>query len=210
MQHDNILQLIVRVLAILTCFPVHESAHAWMADKLGDPTGKDMGRISLNPRVHMDMWGTICFLLLGIGYAKPVPVDIRNFKNPKRDFALTAVAGPLSNLIMAFLSLLVLKAVMRSAPGLGVLNLIISGLIYCAYINISLAVFNLIPIPPLDGSRLVTALLPDRLYAAFLKYEKYSGIALLALIFLLNRLGISPISAVSGFIFDGFVQMLGL
>ncbi len=181
-----------------------------MAEKLGDPTGRDMGRISLNPRVHMDMWGTICFLLLGIGYARPVPVDIRNFKNPKRDFALTAIAGPLSNLLMAFLSLLILKAVIAGGAGFNMLNIVVSGLIYCAYLNISLAVFNMIPVPPLDGSRLVTALLPDRLYALFLKYEKYSAIALFAVIFILNRVGVSPVSAASGFIFEGFLRLLGI
>ncbi len=210
MHNVNITQVLVRVLAIVFCFPVHESAHALVAYKLGDPTGKNAGRISLNPMVHMEMWGTICFLLLGIGYAKPVPVDIRNFKKPKAGFALTAVAGPVSNLIMAFICLIILKIALVAGIKPAVYNIAATGLIYAAYLNVALAVFNMIPVPPLDGSRLITALLPDRIYKMFLRYERYSAFLLLAVIFILSRLGISPISAVSGHVFNGLVSLTGL
>ena len=210
MTNDNIQRFLVRLLAIVICFPVHESAHAWVADRLGDPTGKNAGRISLNPMVHMELFGTLCFLLLGIGYAKPVPVNIGNFKSPKRDFALTALAGPLSNLIMSVLLLLMLKAIGTQGGMSPAYALAAEGLIYAAYLNISLAVFNMIPVPPLDGSRLVTAVLPDRLYGFFLKYERYSAIALFILIFILNRAGISPISYITGRLFGTVAGALGL
>ena len=210
MANDSIQKVLIRMLAIVICFPVHESAHAWVADKLGDPTGRNAGRISLNPMVHMDMFGTLCFLLLGIGYAKPVPVNIGNFKSPKRDFALTALAGPLSNLIMAVILMLMLKLIMAGAGIGAAYGLIAEGLIYAAYLNISLAVFNMIPVPPLDGSRLVTAVLPDRLYGLFLKYERYSGLALFIVIFILNRAGISPIAYATGAVFRAVTVLLGL
>ncbi|MBQ9549920.1 MAG: site-2 protease family protein [Lachnospiraceae bacterium] len=208
MTNDSIQKVLVRLLAIVICFPVHESAHAWVADKLGDPTGKAAGRISLNPMVHMELFGTLCFLLLGIGYAKPVPVNMSNFKSPKRDFALTALAGPLSNLIMAVIFLLILKLMTAAgfpSPAFGILA---EAMIYAAYINISLAVFNMIPVPPLDGSRLVTAVLPDRLYGLFLKYERYSAFALLIVIFILNGAGISPISYATGAVFKAVAGLL--
>ncbi len=208
--NDSIQRVLVRLLAIVICFPVHESAHAWVADRLGDPTGKDAGRISLNPMVHMEMFGTLCFLLLGIGYAKPVPVNIGNFQKPKRDFALTALAGPVSNLLMTVIFLLVFKLVSFGGSEALTTGLFAEGLIYAAYINVSLAVFNMIPVPPLDGSRLVTAVLPDRLYRLFLKYERYSALALFIVIFLLNRAGISPVSYATGYVFRAVTDLLGL
>ncbi len=206
----SIIQLAIRALAIVLCFPVHESAHAWMADMLGDPTGRERGRISLNPLVHMEMWGTICFLLLGIGYAKPVPVDIRNFKNPKKDFALTALAGPASNLLMAATCFVLLRIIYIVPVFWGAVDILETCLYYAAYINISLAVFNMIPVPPLDGSRLVTAILSDSIYNRFLKYERYSAIVLLGLIYLLNLIGITPVSAVTGIVFNGMARIFGL
>ena len=210
MQNDTLTKFLVRVIAIILCFPIHESAHAWVAAKLGDPTGRNAGRISLNPVVHMDMWGTLCFLFLGIGYARPVPVNIGNFRRPKAGFALTALAGPVSNLIMAFLCLLVLRIFLQGGASAGFVDYLYTGLIYAAYINVSLAVFNMIPIPPLDGSRLVTAVLPDRLYGLFLKYERYSAFALLILLFIMNRAGVSPVSAVSGAFFGSLARLAGL
>ena len=96
-----------RVFVILCCFPIHECAHAWVADRLGDHTGRRQGRITLNPMRHLDLLGTLTIFLFGVGYAKPVPVSLQNFKNPKRDFALTALAGPVSNLLMAILLLII-------------------------------------------------------------------------------------------------------
>ena len=201
-----LLQLVSRIIVILICFPIHESAHAWAAWKLGDPTGKERGRISLNPFRHLDLWGTITIFLFGFGYAKPVPVDIRNFQNRKLDFALTALAGPVSNLIMAIIFILVLKVL--SLKGIGSYALLLC-LTYAAYINISLAIFNLIPIPPLDGSRIVTAILPDRAYYSLLKYERYSMAVIWAILLLCSRMGVSPIASVSRSVFNFLYGLFG-
>ncbi len=161
LNNQNALMLLVRVFVLLVCFPVHECAHAWTADKLGDSTGRRKGRITLNPFKHLDYMGTISILLIGIGYAKPVPVNIHNFRHKKRDFALTALAGPLSNLLMAMVFLVLLRFVPNMHLNADNAQLARQLLTYAAYINVSLAVFNLIPIPPLDGSRVVTAFLPE-------------------------------------------------
>ena len=205
---QEMIQLGSKLIVLLLCFPIHECAHAWMADKLGDPTGRNRGRITLNPLKHLDPWGTITIFLFGIGYAKPVPVSINNFRHRKRDFALTAIAGPVSNLLMAVV-MLVLMRLLPGITGRGSIGDIIANiLIYAAYINISLAVFNLIPIPPLDGSRVLTAILPDGAYNAVLKYERYMMLALLLAIFMLGRMGYSPIGTLAGRIFRFLYRMI--
>ena len=203
----NLMMFAVRIFVILCCFPVHECAHAWAADRLGDPTARRMGRISLNPMKHLDLYGTIMIFLLGMGYAKPVPVNPRYFKHPKRDFAITAVAGPLSNLLMAVIFLLVVRFLPVTSYGL--LYTIFEALIYAAYINVSLAVFNLIPIPPLDGSRVLTAVLPDKAYHTVMKYERYSMAVLFLLLIVFNRLGFSPVSMLSGAVFNWMLGITG-
>lgn len=200
-------EILSRVFVILCCFPVHECAHAWMAGRLGDPTARNMGRVTLNPFKHLDVWGTVMIFLFGVGYAKPVPVNIRNFKKPKLYFALTAVAGPVSNLIMAAIVMVICRIVYGGASTEAGYQ-VVQFLIYAAYINLSLAVFNLIPIPPLDGSRVVTAILPDKTYNALLKYERYSMVIILVLLLLFSRLGVSPISRITGALFNGLVTIL--
>lgn len=208
LNNQNALMLIVRVFVLLVCFPVHECAHAWTADRLGDSTGRKMGRITLNPLRHLDYLGTISILLIGVGYAKPVPVNINNFKNRKRDFAITALAGPLSNLIMALLFLSLTRAVpyMHLSPENAQLARLL--LTNAAYINVSLAVFNLIPIPPLDGSRVLTALLPDRAYDGMLRKERYTMGILLIAVMCMNRLGYSPISFLTGKVFHALNSLV--
>lgn len=184
----NISGVIIYILSALAVIfltqPVHEFAHAWTAVKLGDPTQRYQGRLSVNPFAHIDYFGAACILLLGFGWAKPVQVNMNNFRNPKRDMAITAAAGPLSNLIAALVML-----VITNLLNLVLLNTSLSWAVYVtvffyyiADINVSLAVFNLIPIPPLDGSRLLFAVLPNRQYYKLMRYERYIFYGLLVLI----------------------------
>lgn len=180
---------IVATLAIVMfVLPLHELAHGFAADKLGDPTARYMGRLTLNPFAHIDWLGAACIMLFGFGWARPVPVNMRNFDKPKRNMALTALAGPVSNLIAGFVGMLLLFISYLSIPlvtsevAYHIFSFVTSVFSFFTSVNISLAVFNLIPFPPLDGSRLLSAFLPDRIYYRLMQYERYLHIALLALI----------------------------
>lgn len=175
--------------------PVHEAAHAWAAVKLGDATPKWHGRLTLNPLAHFDPIGSIMILLFGIGYAKPVPVNPYNFQNRRRDMALTALAGPLSNVAMALVSIALFRVVLFVSGGdLQVMGGVIyytNDVVLYAYtvligvfaqVNLSLAMFNLLPIPPLDGSRIFGALLPERWTYWMDQYHQYVRIGVLLLI----------------------------
>ncbi len=179
-----IVYLFSAVAVIFLTMPIHEFAHGWAAVKLGDNTPRWQGRLSLNPFAHIDWIGAACILLFGFGWARPVQVNHNNFRNPKRDMAITALAGPLSNLLVALISLVVfnLISLFYEATYSAVLMYLGYFVFYIANINISLAVFNLIPIPPLDGSRILSALLPYRYYYALMRYERIIFWALLALL----------------------------
>ena len=171
---------LIRALVTLVAIPFHEAGHALAAWLLGDPTAKREGRISLNPFRHFDLVGTLCMVFAGVGWAKPVNTDPRNFKNPKWGMALTALAGPVANLVLAYLAMVAWKLVYYWAPVTGATVFAARFLQYLVMMDVSLAVFNLLPVPPLDGSRILLAVLPQRLYFGIMKYERVIFVILLA------------------------------
>ncbi|MBQ4312484.1 MAG: site-2 protease family protein, partial [Oscillospiraceae bacterium] len=155
----------VHAIVLFTAFPVHECAHAWTAEKLGDDTARKAGRITLNPFKHLSLMGTLMMLFVGFGWAEPVPVDARKFKNPKNGMAFTAIAGPLSNLIMAFVAMAVFRVLYAIAYYKNLsIDTVLDIFWLVTYLNIGLAVFNLLPIPPLDGSRIFNLVMPEEIY----------------------------------------------
>ncbi len=182
---------ILSAVVSLIVLTVHEFSHAYAADRLGDPTARHMGRLSLNPLKHLDLLGTLSMIFFHIGWAKPVPINARNLKKPKRDIALTALAGPLSNLICAFVSALpylLLRRVLITAEPQTVFaaNLLVYTLLFLQLfhiISLGLAVFNLLPVPPLDGSRILHLLLPPKLYFKVMQHERSFYIGLLLWLF---------------------------
>lgn len=189
---------------VFLTLPVHEYAHAKTAVILGDDTPRWQGRLSLNPFNHIDWAGTACILLFGFGWAKPVQVNSRYFKNPKRDMALVALAGPFSNIVLAVVAMILYYAAYVSALRLQLMWLIYLQIffLYFAKINISLAVFNLIPLPPLDGSRILSAVLPNKQYYSLMRYERYFYFILLAL------LAFNILDIPLGFLSDSFMNVI--
>ncbi len=180
---SSLLDAVLRVAAVLLCLTVHETCHGLAARALGDPTAKRAHRLSLNPLQHIDWFGFACMLLLGFGWAKPVPVDMRYFKNPRRGMALTALAGPVSNILLAVVLLLGGRVLYDFAPYTPFWNGLFSFLLTAAMLSVGLGVFNLIPLPPLDGSKVLFALLPERAYVTLMRYERYGMLLLYALVF---------------------------
>ncbi len=182
----NFIVSIGAVIFVVFCAtPLHEYAHALIAVKLGDETPRNRGRLTINPMAHIDPIGAIMIFLFGFGYAKPVEVRMRYFKKPKRDMAIVALAGPVCNLIQALFFLFIgtfftFLNVKFDIPSMLYIALFFE---FAATININLAVFNLLPVPPLDGSRLLTALLPSKYYYKIMQYERYIMYALMALLF---------------------------
>lgn len=178
--------LIILVPVILFSLTIHEYAHALVAYRLGDDTAKRQGRLSLNPLVHLDVLGTLLLFIVHFGWAKPVPVDPRNFRNPKKDMLMVALAGPVSNILTAIAAAVILKALFENfaaiPPGSGA-DVAARMLVWFMYIGIVLAVFNMIPVPPLDGSRVLYGLLPDSLAYRYARFETY-GIFILFAFFL--------------------------
>ena len=209
-------KIAVVVLLVLS-LGAHEAAHAWVALKCGDPTGRDMGRITLNPLPHIDPFMTI--LLPGVlvmsgsaflfGGAKPVPVNFYNLRRPYRDMALVAIAGPLSNFLIAFL----LFAVSRALPGSWDDKLLPDILLWAAYFNLLLAAFNLLPIPPLDGSRVMTWILPSSLRPAYQSFEQFGILIVFGLFIFAPGLVRGPVNSVinaQAYLIDGTLRLVGL
>lgn len=177
--------LLILVPVILFSLTIHEYAHAYVAHKLGDDTAKRLGRLTLNPLKHLDLIGTILLLLVHFGWAKPVPVDPSNFKNPKKDMLYVAIAGPISNLITAVVAAVFLKLIVFNTSMSSVFSItepVTQILIWLIFISVVLAVFNMLPFPPLDGSRVLYGLLPDEMSRQIMKIETYGIFILFALI----------------------------
>ncbi len=191
----NFSEILVPFVVLIISLTVHEAAHAWTANRLGDPTARLLGRLSLNPAVHVDLIGTVLFPLIAIitgvpliGWAKPVPVDPRNLRKPRTDFAIVALAGPVSNLLMAGAGALLFAAV--SGGNFEVLrgNILATGLFYFVMLNVLLAVFNMIPIPPLDGGNVLMGVLPASMAVLVQRIRPY-GFVLIYLLLISGVLG---------------------
>ena len=172
----RVLSVLVIILLVL---PLHECAHAWVAYRMGDSTAKNRGRLTLNPMPSIDPIGALCILLFGFGWAKPVPVNMMRFRSPKRGMALTALAGPVSNVLLALVFLFLYGLLYRALYSV---QFLLEMIWLTAYISLALAIFNIIPVSPLDGSKVLFALLPDAAYAKLMRYERYGMILLLVLV----------------------------
>jgi Zn-dependent protease len=187
---DNINQIIIMAPPLLLALTLHEYAHGYIAYRLGDPTARNAGRLTLNPLSHLDPIGTLAFFFIKFGWAKPVPVNPRYFQNPRQDMLWVALAGPVTNLLLAVASALVLKLVIGIAsviPYSSLLEAILvpfsNMLVASIWINLVLCIFNFLPIPPLDGGRIMTGLLPENLAKTYASFERYGFIVILILAF---------------------------
>lgn len=196
-------QILLSVLPALICITLHECAHGWAAYRLGDDTAKRAGRLTLNPIKHIDIVGLLMLVVLHFGWAKPVPVDMRNFKNPKEGMALCAAAGPIANLLITVVMLFLYGMLAVPLAKAGEIGYYVAEMLYItAYLSLTLAIFNIIPIPPLDGSKVLYSFISERSYRKLMYYERYGMIALLFLVLLMNRLPVDPLSAAANWVFD--------
>lgn len=175
-----LIQLLVSIPGMLLCLSVHEASHGWAAYALGDPTAKNAGRLTLDPVRHLDPIGTICLLFFHVGWAKPVPVNPRYFKHPRRDMALVSLAGPLSNFVLALAALFLYHPLRMSSSN--IVATIALMLYMTAVMSIGLGVFNLIPVPPLDGSKILFSFLPYRIEQKVTQYQQFIQFGLFALL----------------------------
>ncbi len=194
--------MLMSVIPALICITLHELSHGYVAYRLGDNTAKNMGRLTLNPIKHIDILGLVMMIAFNFGWAKPVPVDMRNFKHPKRDMAITALAGPVSNVIITCVVLFIYGMIYAPCTLSGSQFAIeLRNMVYItAYLSLALAVFNIIPVPPLDGSKVLFSLMSDRSYMKLMHYERYGMIILIVLI-ATDILG-SPMQKATEFLFS--------
>ena len=204
----SLLSMVTRLAAVLLCLTVHESCHGLAAYALGDPTARREHRLSLNPLRHIDWFGLLMMFVAGFGWAKPVPVNPNYFKKPKQGMALTALAGPVSNFLLALLTLLAARIFCDVAAYSEANQRILDFLLMVALLSIGLGLFNLLPIPPLDGSKVLFAVLPDGAYKQLMRYERYGMLLLFALVFF--DVGSSAFSAAIEWVFELFCRIVGL
>lgn len=200
-----ILSILLGLIPSLLCITLHELSHGYVAYRLGDNTAKERGRLTLNPLKHLDVMGLLMMLVFHVGWAKPVPVNMYKFKNPKRGMAVTALAGPVSNFLIAIVFLFIFGALYMplsvSKAGMYVLSM----LQLTAYMSLGLGIFNLIPLPPLDGSKVLFSVLSDDGYYKLMRYEKYGMLLMLVLVStgVIGR----PLSRAIDFVYDGLVPI---
>lgn len=203
----SIQEILIMLVLFVFSITIHEISHGYVAYKLGDPTAKNAGRLTMNPLSHLDLMGTLLILIAGFGWAKPVPVNSRYFKNPGRDMAIVSIAGPISNLLLSFIALLIYVKVVFPLKNTMPENFYSAAellLVSMASLNIALAVFNLIPIPPLDGSRILLAIAPYKWRNFIYSIERYGMIVLFILLYV-----ISPfIMMVTNAIFTWFITII--
>lgn len=190
---SNTLRIITLIPGFVLGLTLHEFSHALVAVRLGDPTARQLGRLSLNPLRHLDLFGSLMLILAGFGWAKPIPVDARYLRSPRRDMAMIALAGPLSNLVLAVVLAMMLRLVL-AAGGTSSSSVLILLLVQAVWINLVLAVFNLIPLPPLDGSRIVAGVVPEQWNRGYDQLERFGPMILLALVLAANLTGVSVLS----------------
>ena len=214
---EGIASTLLSLPIILFSLSAHEYAHGYAANKLGDPTARNLGRLTLNPIKHLDIIGFICMVLFGFGWAKPVPINSRNFKKPRRDMALSAIAGPLTNLLIGFVFMIlsfISQEIVFSIPAwaeslrdpFSIPSLALTFIYSGAVLNVYLAVFNMLPIPPFDGSRFFYIFLPTKWYFGIMKYERIIMIVLLILLW--TDILTLPLSFISGLIIDGMMFLI--
>ncbi len=212
-----LLQRAMMFVLLLPAIVIHEVSHGYVAYLLGDTTAKDRGRLTLNPLKHIDPWGTILLPLLmvaafgfGFGYAKPVPINPNRFKDYRRGLFLTGIAGPASNLALAVVSGVIIRVMaFMGAPAIPYVELVMIAIYFFCLMNLSLMFFNLIPLPPLDGSRVLPLFLSDRAMVTYAKFEQYGFVILFGLLWLAPRfLGFDPISVYFKYTVEPLMRLL--
>lgn len=199
-----LISTLITVVSALTCITLHELAHGFVAYRLGDTTAKDAGRLTLNPLRHIDIFGLVMMVAFKFGWAKPVPINMRRFQNPRRGMAITALAGPACNIVLACIALVLYGAlfypIVQNITLVG--EIVLRILSTVSYLSVALAIFNLLPISPLDGSKILYSFLPENFYRKILRYERYGMLVLFGLIMLMRRTGVNPLGSITEAVYD--------